>query len=241
MGKPTVAPPNSGPVAAEASKEAIFLVDASLSAGPQFPLWTKLMRAVLENNRDRIERFAVVFFNVETFWWQEKFVANTPENVDSLMKYADGLALEGATDLGRALAEAAAPPWLKKAGGQRPELFLLSDGAGTWGEDRWAIITAALKAAKSGPLFAYQTGLGGSDPQMLAHLAQETGGAVFSVVGEAEIARASTAQRQRPWRWPVSRSPADATSWLPAARSASFPGSSCCLWDDASRGWPTAR
>ena len=58
----------------------------------------------------------------------------------------------------------------------------------------------ALKTAKSGPLFAYQTGLSGSDPRLLAHLAQETGGAVFAVVGEAEIARASTAQRQRPWR-----------------------------------------
>ncbi len=190
----------AGKSSSQGNKDAIFLVDVSLRAGPQFPLWTKLMRAVLANNRDRIERFAVVFFNVETFWWQEKFVANTPENVERLMNYADGLALEGATDLGRALNEAAAPAWLKQAGGPRPELFLLSDGAGTWGEDRWAIIAAGLKAANSGPLFAYQTGLSGSDPQMLAHLAQETGGAVFAVVGEAEIARASTAQRQRPWR-----------------------------------------
>ncbi|MGA2031160.1 MAG: hypothetical protein ABSG68_02790 [Thermoguttaceae bacterium] len=182
------------------SSTAIFLVDTSLSAGPQFPLWTRLMRAVLDNNRDQVQRFAVLFFNVETFWWQEKFVANTPENVEALMKYADGLALEGATDLGRALKEAAAPAWLKKAKGHPPELFLLSDGAATWGEDRWAMMSAALKPAKSGPLFAYQTGLGGSDPRLLAHLAQETGGAVFSVVGEAEIARASTAQRQRPWR-----------------------------------------
>ena len=73
------------------------------------------MRAVLENNRDQIEQFAVLFFNVETFWWQEKFVANTPENVEALMNYADGLALEGATDLGRALAEAAAPAWLQRS------------------------------------------------------------------------------------------------------------------------------
>ena len=92
------------------------MVDTSLTHGPQFPLWTKLLRAVLENNRDQIDQFAVLFFNVETFWWQEKYVANTPENVEALMKYADGLALEGATDLGRALGEAAAPAWLKKAG-----------------------------------------------------------------------------------------------------------------------------
>ena len=130
--------------AANRAKQAVFLVDTSLSAGPQFLLWTKLLRATLENNRDSIHEFAVLFFNVETFWWQEKFVANTPENVDALLNYADGLALEGATDLGRALKEAASPAWLKKAGGPAPDLFLLSDGAATWGEDRWALLAKPL-------------------------------------------------------------------------------------------------
>ena len=36
-----------------------------------------------DNNRDQIKQFAVLFFNVETFWWQEKYVDNTPENVDA--------------------------------------------------------------------------------------------------------------------------------------------------------------
>ncbi|MGA2255805.1 MAG: hypothetical protein ABSG53_14260 [Thermoguttaceae bacterium] len=107
---------------ADRPKQAIFLVDTSLSAGPQFPLWTKLLRATLENNRDGIREFAVVFFNVETFWWQEKFVANTPENVDALLDYADGLVLEGATDLGRALKEAAAPAWQGRVGFNPPPL-----------------------------------------------------------------------------------------------------------------------
>ena len=35
---------------------------------------------------------------------------------------------------------------------------------------------------------------------MLAYLAEQTGGAVFSLVGEAEIASASVAHRNRPWR-----------------------------------------
>ena len=130
--------------AADRPKQAIFLVDTSLSAGPQFPLWTKLLRATLDNNRDSIREFAVVFFNIETFWWQEKFVANTPENVNALMGYADGLALEGATDLGRAIKEAASPAWLKKTEGPAPDLFLLSDGAATWGEDRWALLAKPL-------------------------------------------------------------------------------------------------
>ncbi len=235
---------------ADRAKQAIFLVDASLSAGPQFPLWTKLLRATLENNRDSIREFAVLFFNVETFWWQEKFVANTPENVEALMTYTDGLALEGATDLGRALKEAAAPAWQGRVGfSPSPDLFLLSDGAATWGEDRWALMAAGLTggsreqgagsreqgagrapaqrvgektaltpgpspilpstaggrgekiAPTPGPtLFAYRTGLAGGDPRFLAYLAEQTGGAVFSLVGEAEIASASVAHRNRPWR-----------------------------------------
>jgi autotransporter-associated beta strand protein len=189
--------------------KAVFLVDTSLSAGPQFPLWTKLLRAVLENNRDRIEQFAVLFFNVETFWWQEQFVPNTPENVAALMSYADSLALEGATDLGHALAEAASPAWLKRGDGAAPDLFLLSDGAATWGEDRWPLLAAGLKGpsprpspgGRGGPvLFAYQTGMAGGDVRLLAHLAEQTGGAVFAVLGEAQIARASTAHRTLPWR-----------------------------------------
>ena len=135
---------------ADRAKQAIFLVDTSLSAGPQFPLWTKLLRATLENNRDSIREFAVLFFNVETFWWQEKFVANTPENVDALMNYADGLALEGATDLGRALKEAASPAVVEEGRtGPAPDLFLLSDGAATWGEDRWPLLAAALTPGPS--------------------------------------------------------------------------------------------
>ncbi len=209
------------------AKQAIFLVDTSLSAGPQFPLWTKMLRATLDNNRDQIKQFAVLFFNVETFWWQEKYVANTPENVDAVINYADNLALEGATDLGRALKEAANPKWAKSAGSP-PDLFLLSDGAATWGEDRWGLLAAEITkptltpgpspsgrgeqvALTPGPspggrgepcsaLFAYRTGLAGGDSRLLGYLAQRTGGAVFSLVGEAEIAAASVAHRNRPWR-----------------------------------------
>jgi hypothetical protein len=205
---------------------AVFLVDTSLSAGPQFPLWTKMLRATLTNNRDKIKQFAVLFFNVETFWWQEKYVDNTPENVEAVLSYADNLALEGATDLGRALQEAAAPKWRKAEDGTAPDLFLLSDGAATWGEDRWGLLAAAitgnskagqtaltpspspkgrgeekaLTASPSSELFAYRTGLAGGDSRLLGYLAERTGGAVFSLFGEAEIATASVAHRNRPWK-----------------------------------------
>ena len=42
--------------------------------------------------------------------------------------------------------------------------------------------------------------MAGGDPRLLAYLAEQTGGAVFSLVGEAEIAAASVAHRNRPWR-----------------------------------------
>ncbi|MGA2255804.1 MAG: hypothetical protein ABSG53_14255 [Thermoguttaceae bacterium] len=57
-----------------------------------------------------------------------------------------------------------------------------------------------MKAAHAGSLFAFRTGLAGGDPRLLAYLAEQTGGAVFSLVGEAEIASASVAHRNRPWR-----------------------------------------
>ncbi len=141
---PGPSPSGRGETAGDRAKQAVFLVDTSLGAGPQFPLWTKMLRATLTNNRDQIKQFAVLFFNVETFWWQEKYIDNTPENVDAVLNYADNLALEGATDLGRALTEVAAPKWRKAEDGAAPDLFLLSDGAATWGEDRWGLLAASI-------------------------------------------------------------------------------------------------
>ena len=182
------------------SRHAVFLVDVSLGARPQFAIWRKLLRSVLEGNRDRIEQFSVLFFNVETFWWQERFVTNTPENVAALMKFCDGLALEGAADLGRALSEATAPGWQEPGRLPSCDFFLLGNGAATWGEDNWSVLSGKFHAAAAGPLFAYQTGMSGGEGRLLAQLAQQSGEAVFSVVGEAEIDRVATAHRSRPWR-----------------------------------------
>ena len=126
-------------------RNSVFLVDASLMPARSSRFGPSCSCVTLRNNRDSIKEFAVLFFNVETFWWQEKFVANTPDNVDALVNYADGLALEGATDLGRALKEAASPSWRGTVdAGTPPDLFLLSDGAATWGEDRWGLLASVL-------------------------------------------------------------------------------------------------
>ncbi len=185
----------------ENNGSAVFLVDVSLSSNPDpFNIYLTLLEAILKNNRDAIESFAVLFFNIETFWWKKEFVANTETNVADLLQYAGGLSLEGATDIGAALARAARPDWLKDDVQGRPrDLFLLSDGSPTWGGKDPYAFSGLLNSGRSGALFAYRTGLSGVDANMLNHLARETAGAVFSVVGEAEIEKASTAHRARPW------------------------------------------
>lgn len=193
--------PNPARQTSAGGRHAVFLVDTSLSANPdRFNVWLALLRAILDNNRSAgLDQFAVQFFNIESLWWQPGFVANTPENVAALMAFADGLALEGATDLGAGLKEAARPAWMGGADTPR-DVFLLSDGAVTWGESDAFALSTALQSAGVDGVYAYRTGMTGDDTRMLSHLARERGGAVFSVVGESEIPKASVAHRARPWR-----------------------------------------
>jgi tetratricopeptide (TPR) repeat protein len=190
---------------AAGSSRAVFLVDTSLSSNPEkFNIWLKLLRAILDRNRDSLKSFAVLFFNIESFWWKEEFIENTDSAVAELLAFASRLSLEGATDLGSALKEAARPSWLKGnelATAAKPwDLFFLSDGAATWGEGEPYALSSAVKSGGGGALFAYSSGLSGTDLSALAHLARETNGAVFSVAGEAEIEKAAIAHRSRPWQ-----------------------------------------
>ena len=221
-----VAPQLPADAAVRTGDAAVFLVDTSLSSNPdRFNVWLKLLRAVLEQNRDSLRRFDVLFFGVDAHWYGNGYVENTPENVEALLAFANTLGLEGATDLGAALAEAARPAWLTAtAAPARHDVFLLSDGAATWGEGNLHAIGRRIAGGIAGPLFAYQTGMAGTDVAALAHLTRETGGALFSVTGEAEVARAATAHRARPWRL-VEAKLAGATDLLLAGRPATlFPG-----------------
>ncbi|MHC4253078.1 MAG: hypothetical protein ACYS9X_28500, partial [Planctomycetota bacterium] len=177
---------------------ALFLVDTSLSSNPgRMNIWLKLVKALLDNNRDSLRAFAVCFFNIETHWWQTGFAQNTPANVQKLLGYADDLALEGATDIGAVLREVEAKYGSLPNDGPL-DVFLLSDGAATWGETNMNAALGQLGGGSPKTLFAYTTGLAGTDTKALNHLARESGGAVFNVVGEAEIEAASRAHRSRP-------------------------------------------
>jgi hypothetical protein len=179
---------------------AVFAVDTSLSSNPdKFNVWLALLEATLNNNRDNISEFAVLFFNIDSHWYRPRFLKNSASNVEAMMTYARSLALEGATDLSTALSEATKPDWLHN--NALPwSVFLLSDGAVTWGESEAFAMASKLAAPTVNALYAYRTGLSGSDNDMLDHLAREGGGAVFSVVGESEVQSASTAHTTRPWQ-----------------------------------------
>lgn len=221
--------------AAASSQSAVFMLDTSLSSMPdRFPIWLKMLQTTLEKNRDSIKKFAVLFFNIETSWYQNKFIDNNADEVARLIAHANTLSLEGATDLAQALAEAAKPSWIGQDN-TRFDLFLLSDGAPTWGESDLYAISNAI--GKGHALFAYQTGLAGTDVGMLNHLARESGGAVFSVVGESEIEKAATAHRSKPWRL-VDIKIAGISDVLIAGRpKAIFPGQALLA---AGRGTPAA-
>lgn len=212
------------------SSHAIFLLDTSLSSKPEkLNLWLKMLQATLERNRDTIQQFALLFFNVEAHWWQNQFTPNTPEHVRKALDYVGTLSLEGATDLQLALRESTAPSWPMAGDYPRPDLFLLSDGAATWGQTSPHLLSDTLRAGTGGTLFAYRTGLMGSSTATLEHLARESGGAVFSIVDGQEIESAATAHRRRPWQL-VQLNAAGGSDLLIAGRPRSiYPGQSLLL------------
>ncbi len=179
------------------NKDAIIALDVSASSNPdKFNVWLKLLEATLLNNRESIQRFNVMFFNIETAWYKDGYVENTPRNVEALLAYCNQLSLEGATDIGAAMQECCNPDWLKK--GAQKNVFLMSDGSVTWGKEELYSISAAI--AKENTVYVYNTGISGTDTNMLEHLARESGGNLFSVTGEDEIEAASKAFNFESWR-----------------------------------------
>jgi hypothetical protein len=178
------------------SENAILMMDISLSSNPdKFNVWLKMAEAILKNNSSEIKNFNVLFFNVEQFWWKENLISNTPENIDAFVKYARGLSLEGASDPGAALEKTSL--FLDQMN-LSSNIFFLSDAAVTWGEDDLYLLSAKIKNGNS--LYGYKTGMEGTDLRLLEHLTQASGGKLFSVLNESEIAIASTAYRKASWK-----------------------------------------
>ena len=130
-----------------------------------------------------------------SYWWKNSLVANTPENVAAFLAYANQIALEGASDIGLALSSISSAPWAKNSA---DNIFLLSDGADTWGEDD--SYELANKINDNDLLFAFNTGMSGTSINKLNHLTRASGGALFSVTGEDEIKKVSAAFQAKPWK-----------------------------------------
>ena len=214
------------------SPQAVFLVDASLSARPQFPrvAETAPRRAGQQPRPDRAVRRAVL---------QRRGVL-----VAGAVRGQHAGERRGPDEVCRRAGAGRAPPtwaahWPKprrrrlarRPAAAAPRLVPAERRGGHLGRRptgrSWP---ATLKRPAAGPLFAYNTGLAGTDGRLLAHLAAQSGGAVFSVVGEAEIARAA----DRPPLAPLAagrrqNARREATCWWPAARSSSSPASNCSL------------
>ncbi len=180
------------------SRRAVFMIDTSMSARPeQLNTWLELMGAILERNRGALREFAVVFFDIEARWWREELVANTPANVAAALEHARSLALDGGSDLGAALDAATRPRWAEAP--PQWDMFLLSDGAATWGQTDAAALARRVEQRAQGPLFAYRAPGVGGDPWLLQQLADATAGAVFSITRAADIEPVARAHRLRPW------------------------------------------
>lgn len=197
-----VAPTFPTAQAAQGEEGALFLVDTSLSSNPdRFNVWLKLLSSVLANNESSIKKFNVLFFNIEQSFYKPSFVNNDAATRRDLDAFAQTLALEGATDMGAALQRAATAPGAPA----RYDVFLLSDGAATWGESDAYTMARRLDKSPIRAIYAYQTGLAGTDTDALSLLTRETGGATFSVTGDAEVQKASTAHQSRPLRFVSAR------------------------------------
>ncbi|HSN62078.1 MAG TPA: carboxypeptidase-like regulatory domain-containing protein, partial [Ferruginibacter sp.] len=181
------------------SGDAIFLLDVSLSSQPdKFNVWLKTMEAILNNNRKSIERFAVLYFNVDATWWREYYSINNGYNVDSFLSYANNLSLLGATDISNALKKAANPGWISQDKSIAKTIFLLSDGDASWGENNLFQLSGLIPPGDR--VYTFTTGFSETDTRVLDHLSRQTNGAVFSVLNEDEVDKAGVAIQSVPWR-----------------------------------------
>lgn len=183
-------------IASKTSSDAVLMIDVSLSSQPdKFNVWLKLAEQILANNEASIKRFAVNYFNIDNHWWKQKWVANTSTNRNAFVNYTNETVLVGATNLKHALKESSQPEW--ETAHQNKLVFLLSDGASTWGDqNNYAISSAVHEGDK---VFAFTTGMSGTAVNILEQLCRETNGAVYSVNGEDDIVEASTSFNHLPW------------------------------------------
>ncbi|MDF1662867.1 MAG: VWA domain-containing protein [Planctomycetota bacterium] len=174
---------------------AVFLLDTSSSAKTGFAQRVQLLEAILTKNRNTIKEFAVLFFNIEQYWFHEGFQTNNSSNVDKLIRVVNKTLLEGSTDLCTALELAHSASWLHSEN-QDHCYFLLSDGATSWGRQAKADILSRIKVQ---PVYCYSFGFSGTNQDLLGAIARKSGGALTTAYNNSELNKAAQAHTKTPW------------------------------------------
>jgi molybdate-binding protein/DNA-binding XRE family transcriptional regulator len=178
------------------ASHAVFLLDTSLSEHPdRFAVSMKLLRRVLEDDAD-IKDFNILAFNVGASWVSaDGWLPNTAAGRETAMSRLDGLVLEGATDVSRALDLLAKPGWTVPAG-TNVNCFLLSDGNFNWGETQIAPLVARFseRCPFNCRFHCYRIGLGAENLELYEALTRK-GGGIFNCFGDADVKAAAQAHR----------------------------------------------
>lgn len=178
---------------------AVFVLDTSLSSDPdKFNIWLKILEELLNSNEQTIKQFALLSFGIDGHWYKNEYLPNNKTNRAELMKYVNNLALEGATNLQKALKMASNPSWLHKDENKAKLLFLLSDGDANWGEIQSREILYEVKSGD--PIYTFKTNMEATNISMLDKLSKETGGLALSITGEEEIATLANALQYKTWQ-----------------------------------------
>jgi hypothetical protein len=176
------------------AENAVFLLDTSLSEHPErFGIDVALLRAILERS-STIRRFNVVTFDAGARWLVPQWVSNDAAGRARVLDLLNDVLLEGATDLSAALDALHAPP-MRDAAGSAADVFVLSDGQITWGErDLPTLLRARTSPWAATRTFAYRTGLGAENTDLLRRVA---GAGVFNCLSIESVPGCAVAH-QRP-------------------------------------------
>jgi len=176
---------------------AVFLLDTSLSEHPdRFAVNMMLLKKILESDAD-LKQFNILTFNVGCAWVEPKgWLNNTTSGRETAFSRLDGLVLEGATDFNAALTHLAKPP----AGDDKTpiDIFVLSDGQITWGEQEVGPLVARFEQRCPFPtrFHCYRTGLGADNLELYEALTRR-GGGIFNCFTEANLKEAALGHRSQ--------------------------------------------
>lgn len=177
------------------SAKAIFLLDTSRSSHPlRFKLALTLLEEVLKKSPG-IKQFNVIPFDAGASWLHKQWMPNTAKGRNDTLKRFDGLLLEGGSDVGAALRTLAKPTW-KVPANTGVDVFVLTDGAVTWGERSVGALLARFisESPWNARFFAYRLGLGAENLALFSRLTAD-GGAIFDCLTQTALDACAGAHR----------------------------------------------